>query len=64
MKIIGYAYEAALHCPQCTERRFTALRLLPFENVADREGSEVTPIYDIYEGADGVCCDDCFTPLA
>lgn len=62
MRVIGYAYEAALHCVQCTETRFPTLRGNPLAAVVDREGNEVTPIYDIYE-SDGHCCDDCFTPL-
>lgn len=46
-EIVGYAYDAALHCPDCTG----GLKV-------DSEGNEVAPIFacDVQEGD---YCDDC-----
>lgn len=56
--IIAYAYEAALHCPDCAYERFGE----NLENAIDNEGNEVTPIFSWNElhidGPDS--CDDCF----
>lgn len=76
MKIVAYAYEAALHCPDCTWnkasvgllRRQPPLQLGADEHgitfdLVDREGNPVHPVYDIGEGLSGECCDDCRAPL-
>ena len=72
MKIKAYAYEAALHCIECTLKRhretpFATLtgwygkwdeNGLPCEST-DSEGNPVTPVFSLDE-LDGQCCDDCF----
>jgi len=60
MNIIGYSYEAALHCVDCARERFP---LLP--NVAfDREGNQVRPVFSTDEPGDsGDYCDDCHVDL-
>lgn len=76
MKIIAYAYEAALHCPGCTHKRH---QRSPFRVRApspgpgdehgipwlaiDREGNRVHPVFDTSSDADGEYCDDCMEPL-
>ncbi len=63
MRIIAYAYEAALHCPRCTARAFeVTATALPTWTCRDRDGNEATPIYSWQqEEYVGECCDDCFT---
>ena len=61
MNIVGYAYEADVHCVACTRRRFHAEpgnhgRL---DHATDSEGNPVTPIFDIDENADDEHCGDC-----
>lgn len=78
MKIIAYAYEAALHCPGCTHKRNQRTPFLsPPANgdrveadehgipwpVIDREGNRVRPVFDTSSDADGEYCDDCMEPL-
>lgn len=63
MKIIGYTYEADVHCPACTHKRFNALdngspgciqtwhedeHGVPLESV-DIEGNTIHPVFDIDE---------------
>jgi len=60
MRIIGWAYEGAIHCWRCTGSRYGAwLRAEPVE-VLDREGNEVSPIW-AHEERDpaGCACDTC-----
>lgn len=57
-EVVGFAYEADLHCLDCAHKRFP--ELLDDENarVIDREGNEVWPVFlgDISESD---CCGDC-----
>lgn len=58
MKIIAYAYEADLHCQECTLQRFGA-ELNGTATIKDREGNEVHPIFDIDEQLEPLVCGDC-----
>jgi len=76
MKIIGYAYMAALHCPDCAQlsadvgilerrpplRTGTDAHGLAYDLV-DREGNEVHPVFDTDEPDAGDWCDDCGADL-
>lgn len=60
--VVGYAYEAALHCPDCTEKRFGDLDKI--ESVQDREGNTPSPVWGDDEPGDcGDYCNDCHEPL-
>lgn len=78
MKIIGYSYHAAIHCPRCTR---SALRTyhqqitrphpgpaqldehgLP-DDMIDREGNPVRPVFSTDTVAPNEVCDDCLHPL-
>lgn len=53
--IVGYAFEAALHCVDCTLDRFPR----PSKAV-DREGNIPSPVFvGDEEGESGDHCDDC-----
>ena len=60
MTLIGFVYDASLHCVQCTEKRFIDIHV---RTEYDREGNEVSAIYDTYEFYSAPHCDDCFEPL-
>lgn len=63
MNIIGWTYEADVHCWECATRRFPKLRNDPDARLIDREGNEVRPIFEIDEGACDEVCGDCFEKL-
>lgn len=44
MYVVGYVYEADVHCIECTKKRFPAINL---NEVFDREGNEVKPVFEI-----------------
>jgi hypothetical protein len=69
--LIGYAYDAALHCVACTLDRFPETRHkegcdctecdengLPYEAI-DSEGNPLSPIFVSTELEPHDCCDDC-----
>ena len=60
--VIGYAYEAALHCPDCAMKRFPLINTgFPYH---DRECNEVHPLFIWDESSDsGDYCDECRTDL-
>ena len=77
MKIIGYTYDAAVHCPNCTReaaangtltREPPLLRETDEHGVArdlvDREANDVGVVFDTDEGREFQCCDTCFEELA
>ena len=72
MNIIGYTYDAAVHCPNCTREAAangTLTRQPPLkretdehgvaQDLIDSEGNEVGVMFDTDESADGQCCDEC-----
>jgi hypothetical protein len=73
MRIIAYTFEADVHCPACTYKRFgpgyssnTPLPGFADEcgvpyHAVDREGNSVHPVFDIDEDPDGSLthCGDC-----
>ena len=78
MRIVAYSYLAALHCPDCTRRALRAYNRQIFrphpgperldehglpDDLIDREGNPVHPVFSTDELAPGEACDDCFRPL-
>jgi hypothetical protein len=73
-RIVGYAYDAAVHCVSCTkeahgrEEFYVTLPRgteddfdmhdLPMQ-MEDQEGNEVTPVFSTDDGAEMQTCDDC-----
>ena len=68
MRIIAYTWEADVHCPHCTYKRFGRHILPQFAqderpelcdshgvviNATDREGNRIHPVFDIDEDPDG-----------
>lgn len=50
--VVGWAYEADVHCTGCAETRFPQIRNDEGATAVDAEGNEVTPIFngeDAYE---------------
>jgi hypothetical protein len=63
-QVIGYAYEADIHCPACAMKRFG---VWANENtVKDSEGNHITPVLDGQDTNDltsDMICGDCHTVL-
>ena len=68
--VVGYAYEADVHCLECTEKRFPKMHDYLRAPETDREGNEISPIFageDAYEDC-GQCsdgqheCPECHVP--
>jgi len=70
--IIGYTYDAGVHCPTCTANRADVglltreapLFLWPDEHglaqdLVDREGNPIHPLFITDEGAMNEACEDC-----
>jgi hypothetical protein len=56
MEVLGYTYEAGIHCRYCAKARFNNLS----EMVRDREGNEVMPIFTTDDmSLCGEMCEDC-----
>ena len=51
---IAYAYDAAVHCPECAKRHN-----MDRDGAKDREGNPVGAIFQWDEIEEGECCDDC-----
>jgi hypothetical protein len=60
MKVIGFTYDASVHCVDCTYRRF---RGSEDRGATDTEGNEVHPIFETDEDSYLEHCDDCRLPL-
>ena len=60
--VIGYAYEADIHCPDCAYERFG--KLLDESDTTDSEGNPIHPVFasDIHFD-ESECCGDCFASL-
>lgn len=58
-EVVGYAYEADLHCETCTRKRFPEAD----EEFSDVEDSEGNPIHPMFAGDEhdpsGEYCGDC-----
>lgn len=68
MKIIGYAYEADVHCVRCAVKRFDKFGSVKLgtrdENgirtdARDREGNTIHPMFSTDEQLDPEFCGDC-----
>ena len=65
--IVGYAYEADIHCPPCTMARFH--RYIEdsgdhdLQEVEDSEGNTIHPIFAMDEGSEQGYCGDCHERL-
>lgn len=57
MIVIGYTYEADVHCLSCAFDRFGDM--LDRDDAIDSEGNSPHPIFDIDEGAEDEHCGDC-----
>lgn len=75
MKIIGYTYDADIHCPDCAThaaavgimQRVPPLNMGVDEHglaldLVDRDGNPVRPVFDTDEASD-THCGDCREPL-
>jgi hypothetical protein len=61
-EVVGYTYEADLHCVPCASQRFgraLSRRRLP----GDREGNEVSPVF-LDQTQDTDTCGDCHRRLS
>lgn len=59
---VAYAYEAALHCPTCTQTRFGYCATHDHVNTCstvDREGNALWPVFTWDSDYLGEYCDDC-----
>jgi hypothetical protein len=62
--IIGYAYEADVHCDPCAAARFGRCQCDQQDvHGEDSDGSEITPIFAGDEGVEELSCGDCHGPL-
>lgn len=72
MRVIGYTFEADVHCPACTARAVAEGRLVPAADpqgtdehglpyaLRDREGN---PVHPVFEGDSWQQCGRCGEPL-
>jgi len=60
MTIIGYTYDADIHCPACTFEVFLGLEN---HGAIDSEDNEVQPVFNTVEDHDLDHCGDCHEPL-
>ena len=58
-EVVGYAYDASIHCLNCARARFGG----QIDSAVDSEGNPVTPVFVDSVTADDYC-DDCFESLA
>ena len=59
--VIAYAYDAAIHCPDCAAERFNGHE--DDLGIVDNEGNEVTPVFGSVEAPDGMYCDTCLVEI-
>ncbi len=55
-EVIGYAYEADVHCLECSERRFSDTRKFRLDD------NEVQPVF-LGEVTDYLTCGDCYAKI-
>ena len=61
--VLGYVYEAAVHCPACTDKRFPGVK--DGIRCIDRERNDVT-VYTVEDASNSdsdTCCEDCLEIL-
>jgi len=58
-EVVGYAYDASIHCLDCTRARFGD----QIDGAVDSEGNPVTPVF-LDSVTDDDCCNDCGESLA
>lgn len=58
-EVVGYAYEASLHCLACARARFGG----QIDSAVDDDGNQVAPVFLDSVSGDNYC-DDCFESLA
>lgn len=64
-KVIAYAYDADIHCVNCTHKRFDGFMYYACGQwymhgaAKDSEGNPVHPVFDTEENPDGLYCGDC-----
>lgn len=63
MRIVGWTYEADVHCPACAVHRFGYDSLYGDEGAVDSEGNEVHPIFSTDELYDDERCGDCLVEI-
>lgn len=63
--IVGFTYEADIHCPECAAERFgwCACGVPNDVHGEDQDGNEIMPVYAGSEGVDDMICCDCEEPL-
>lgn len=57
MRLVGYTYEASVHCPPCARKAFPEGP--DIVGLHDSEGNPVHAIFDIDEHDPNEACDDC-----
>lgn len=58
--IIGYTYEAAVHCDPCAAARFGRCPCEHYDvHGIDGDGVEIEPIFADSENVEELSCDDC-----
>lgn len=62
-EVIGYAYDADLHCPECALKRFTQAQLDGDDRATDSENNPIHPIFLSDEFESMPYCGDCHEPL-
>ena len=63
-EVIGYTYEADVHCIECAKNRFgTSDPTNPYLNITDNEGNSVYPIFLDSEWDSHPVCGDCLELL-
>ena len=63
---VAYTYEADIHCPACTTKRFPPCdphKQLACCGAVDAEGNEVGAIFSWEEDAIDAYCGDCFEAI-
>ena len=68
MKLVGYTYEADIHCVECSNKAFPELAqttqgTIEAPTVYDQEGNEPGAVFDDTEWSYATYCSDCGEPI-
>lgn len=73
MRVIGYSYDAEIHCVECATKYVaykspnktitTPEGWLLTDGISDGEGNPIHPLFDIDEYSDSEYCGDCFIKI-